>query len=311
MGISQKDIKLLWGRAASRCSFPDCRVGLTQDKEIASESFPLGEQAHIIAKESDGPRGESVLENEERDSYFNRILLCPTHHTVIDGNPEDYPVERLHMIKTQHELWVEQTLSQANDLKKVAQEVVYSNLIDVAVEDCRFAEWEGQTSWALAPIPEWDRNAPERLFKFRQKIISAAWPDTLPELEGSLKTLSIVLLEAVKTFKRHSEVQGDHLTAIQFYKIDEWNPELYDKLGKEFDKWVDQCHELVFEATKAANWVAEIVRRDINPLFFAIEGKFLVTYGPNSDGSFRTVLLEYTEDEKKSMPSLFSNRIRK
>jgi hypothetical protein len=111
MPILQKDIKLLWGRAANRCSI--CRLELAQDKASASESFPLGEQAHIVAREPDGPRGHSVLSDSERDSYYNLILLCPTHHRIIDENVEDYPIEKLHMIKAQHELWVRQSLEVA------------------------------------------------------------------------------------------------------------------------------------------------------------------------------------------------------
>lgn len=104
MSISQKDIKLLWGRAASRCSFPNCRVKLTQDKNSVCESLLIGEQAHIVAEEKNGSRGDSVLSISERNSYYNLILLCPTHHTIIDNNPEDYPIDKLHIIKAQHEL---------------------------------------------------------------------------------------------------------------------------------------------------------------------------------------------------------------
>ena len=84
MSISEKDIKLLWGRAAAMCSFPECRTKLTQDKKLASASFPLGEQAHIVGENDNAPRGRSALTEEERKSYFNRILLCPNHHTIID-----------------------------------------------------------------------------------------------------------------------------------------------------------------------------------------------------------------------------------
>ena len=108
MPISEKDIKLLWGRAASICSFPGCRQKLTQDKSVVSGSFPLGEQAHIVGEKEVSPRGKSPLSQDERDSYLNRILLCPTHHKLIDNNQEDYPVEKLHMMKAVHELWVEQ-----------------------------------------------------------------------------------------------------------------------------------------------------------------------------------------------------------
>ena len=123
MPIIQKDIKLLWGRAANRCSI--CRLELAQDKASISESFPLGEQAHIIAREPAGPRGHSVLSDSERDSYYNLILLCPTHHRIVDENVEDYPTEKLHIIKAQHELWVRQSLEIAtapHDKAQVANE---------------------------------------------------------------------------------------------------------------------------------------------------------------------------------------------
>lgn len=60
MGISQKDIKLLWRRAGSRCFFPSCKIKLCQDSKYASNSFPSGEQPHIVVKSEDGPGGKSI-----------------------------------------------------------------------------------------------------------------------------------------------------------------------------------------------------------------------------------------------------------
>ena len=34
---------------------------------------------------------------------------------------------------------------------------------------------------------------------------------------------------------------------------------------------------------EAANWLADVVRRDVNPMFFAAEGKFLIEGGPFID----------------------------
>jgi hypothetical protein len=39
----------------------------------------------------------------ERHAYANLVLMCPTHHTVIDDDEEAYTVERLCKIKTDHE----------------------------------------------------------------------------------------------------------------------------------------------------------------------------------------------------------------
>ncbi|MBD2519660.1 HNH endonuclease [Nostoc sp. FACHB-973] len=94
------DVKTLWGRSGNRCAF--CKIELTP---IGSRST-LGEMAHIVAKSPKGPRGQSNLTSEERDEYSNLILLCPTHHTLIDSNPEEWTVEKLKQKKVEHENWV-------------------------------------------------------------------------------------------------------------------------------------------------------------------------------------------------------------
>lgn len=149
MTILQRYIKILWGRAASKCAFPDCKMQLTQDSQSPLKSFSIGEQAHIVAKESNGPRGNSILTLDERDSYANLILLCPNHHRIIDKNPQDYPVEKLHSLKTDHELWVEQNLSQTLDLTQQARDIIYTSLIDSAVEYCHFSQWK---DWTFRPL---------------------------------------------------------------------------------------------------------------------------------------------------------------
>jgi hypothetical protein len=107
MAIKEKDLKLLWGRSGNRCSI--CRIELSFDAQHAT--FPVGEQAHIVGREKNGPRGQSPLTPEERDSYSNLLLLCPTHHAIIDKAEEEYTVERLHEIKADHELWVRTSLA--------------------------------------------------------------------------------------------------------------------------------------------------------------------------------------------------------
>ncbi len=298
--MKEKDIKILWGRAAERCSFSDCKIKLSKDKLSSSESFPIGEQAHIVAEELNGPRGESPLSKEERNSYFNMILLCPTHHTEVDKNPDDYTVEKMHLFKSQHELWVEENLSKLHDTKSLANEIVYTDLIDSAVELLDLYNWETWSSNALSTSMNWNSDADDKIYLFRQKIIKAVWPNELFELEKSLQTISILANRAIQTFLQHSEldeVRKKHY-AIRFYKIPEWNPKLYKKILSEYNIWEQKCFNLVIEISKALNWFADVVRRDIDPLFFAKQGKFTVMYGPNMDLSYITELYEYTEDEK-------------
>lgn len=102
--MREKEIKILWGRSGNRCAI--CKLELTPDGDRET----LGEMAHIVAKSNDGPRGNLPLEPSERDKYKNLILLCPTHHADIDKNYTDWPVERLHRTKTEHEAWVSEQL---------------------------------------------------------------------------------------------------------------------------------------------------------------------------------------------------------
>lgn len=100
MAIKPIDIKLLWGRAAGKCSYPDCNEDLTT--LIENNSYTIGEMAHIIGRKPSAARGTP---SGGTDTYDNLILLlCPTHHTHIDKAPEGtYTIEILHEWKKTHE----------------------------------------------------------------------------------------------------------------------------------------------------------------------------------------------------------------
>ena len=110
MAISNRDRKLLWARSGNCCAFPGCRCELTQDAESGDSSFPVGVEAHIVGRTPNSPRGEHPLPLEDRDRCENLVLLCPTHHTIIDNDVGTYTVERLHEIKQDHEQWVREKL---------------------------------------------------------------------------------------------------------------------------------------------------------------------------------------------------------
>jgi hypothetical protein len=84
MSISEKDVKKLWGLAAGICSFPGCDTDCIQFVD-ADDPTLVGEMAHIIAKKQKGRRGKP---GGGSNDYTNLILLCPTHHTLVDKAPE-------------------------------------------------------------------------------------------------------------------------------------------------------------------------------------------------------------------------------
>ncbi|MCH1643274.1 HNH endonuclease, partial [Paenibacillus timonensis] len=73
MSISSKTRKMLWGRAANRCAI--CKIELVMDETETDDESVIGDECHIVAREEDGPRGESILSKEQRDKYNNLILL--------------------------------------------------------------------------------------------------------------------------------------------------------------------------------------------------------------------------------------------
>ena len=300
MSIGLPDTKLLWGRAGGLCSM--CQIKLSEDKKTSNEAFPFGEQAHIVAEEEGGPRGKSLLTIEQRNSYPNLILLCPTHHTKIDKAPEEYPVELLHQIKSQHELWFEKSRVSAADKVKQANEYIYADIVDTAAKLCLFDNWESWTSHPLSTSPSWRKEWMDNVEEFRRRIIRAVWPGTIPELERALKTLSVNLAMALKVFGKHCEMAEEGwFREVKFYKGSGWNQN-YDADLAAYKEWLGEHDGFIFEATMSANWVAEVVRRELNPSFFAVPGRFVVTTGPNMEGAFVTRVLEYSDAQKNTEP---------
>lgn len=99
-GFAQRLASRLWGRAAGRCSKPGCGIELIRYLDISRDTI-LGEMAHLIPQSPFGPRGGEATAGD--DSYENAILLCPTHHRLVDKAPRDFLPETLHGWKRQHE----------------------------------------------------------------------------------------------------------------------------------------------------------------------------------------------------------------
>jgi len=141
--MREKEIKILWGRSGNRCAI--CKLELTPDGSRET----LGEMAHIVAKSNDGPRGDGTMSVEQRDSYDNLILLCPTHHAEIDKNPDDWSISRLHTIKSVHEEWVSEQLN--------AGSISVATINNANFLETRTASWQesggGHISIAVALTP--------------------------------------------------------------------------------------------------------------------------------------------------------------
>lgn len=96
-GPSITDIKLLFARSGNRCAFPKCQAPMAVNETLT------GEVCHIKGARPGSARYDRSQTDVERHAYANLVLMCPTHHTVIDDDEEAYTVERLCKIKAAHE----------------------------------------------------------------------------------------------------------------------------------------------------------------------------------------------------------------
>ncbi len=311
MGISLKTHKLLWGRSGNRCAFPDCRHELIADETETDDESVIGDEAHVVAKNNDGPRGESDMSTEERDKYDNLILLCRIHHKIIDDQYLHYTVEKLKEMKITHEKWVKESLYLDKDQQK--DDLAYASYFDEIIKMFDFENWNAWTSSLVSGDPKIRYKRLKTLEKTPDFIVSRFWPNRHIELEDSFFNLKNVLNDLLKVFHEYADAKSldkaeqkaennsdsDYVVHTErFYRISEWNPELYRDLLKQYEYHVALLEDLTLELTRAANFVSEKIRRFIYPMFREKEGKLLITSGPDMDFSWKTYKVEYRPEEK-------------
>ncbi len=208
MTVSVPDIKNLWSLAGGRCSNPECR-----DKLITASAkgdlVNTGEMAHVIAKHEAGPRGQIGGGN---DSYENLILLCPTCHTKIDKNPEDYSCEQLFDWKEGREREVVEAgqalqFSSFDDLKKLTSALLAENKIvfDTLGPKSEIADADpGSDAFTV-----WDARKNDTILPNNRSLVS--------NIQNNQQLLDNDQLEAFVMFKVHAKAFEDQQIARTDY----------------------------------------------------------------------------------------------
>lgn len=101
--IPEKIKILLWGKSAGRCQYRGCNTSLYRD-DLTQAEFNQCYIAHIVADSPNGPRGHETRSEELKKSLNNLMLLCDTHHRLVDRfEIESHPEEVLLLMKKEHE----------------------------------------------------------------------------------------------------------------------------------------------------------------------------------------------------------------
>ena len=98
--IPEREQKILWGRSHHFCALCKCEVIAEKQDGIP---YPVGINAHIEGENLNSARYNPNHDYPQKNSYENLILMCPTCHTKIDNDPQQYTVEKLKQIKKDHE----------------------------------------------------------------------------------------------------------------------------------------------------------------------------------------------------------------
>lgn len=105
--IKSKTRIQLWSRAAGRCQYENCNKILWRD-ELTMADMNKAYIAHIVADSPGGPRGDKIRSPLLADKISNLMLLCDTHHRLIDKEDvAGHPEERLLAMKEVHEKRIE------------------------------------------------------------------------------------------------------------------------------------------------------------------------------------------------------------
>ena len=95
---SESTIKRLYALSGNLCAFPGCTALLVEDAGTS-----IGEICHIRSGKPKGPRFDRNWPAAELDGFDNLIVLCPTHHTIIDKRHKQFPAEVLEEMKAVHQ----------------------------------------------------------------------------------------------------------------------------------------------------------------------------------------------------------------
>jgi len=272
---------------------------LVEDETLTDDPSVVGDEAHIVAKDPNGPRGNSTLSSDERDKYSNLILLCKIHHKLVDDQFIEYSVETLEKMKKDHLEWVSKNLDVNIEALRIDEQ--YASYIDKWMELCELNEWRAWTSFLLSSgQPSTRKDKIESLGILNEYILSRVWPGKYPALEKAFSDFRYVLNDFLKVFMKYAqEVGKDTYTTEKIYKNGAYEEERHRELLERFEYQVDLVEDLVLELTRSANRICDKIRRHLIPHFRLNEGILIVTSGPHMDLTWKTHRILYRSDDEK------------
>jgi hypothetical protein len=208
---------------------PRCLVPVTVD--VVGDMVLNVEIAHIRGARRNGPRFVESMTDEERRQFGNLLLLCPSHHRVIDViRPDDYSIDELTKWKKNREAENYRILERIPVIDEVRLQTVLTDAIKLQAK-----ELEKQVSRfesAIAKLAAIDSeaasliaqrmNAAERLHQAASMLIHTEDTSEMLYAAGrSLQRTEITaetLLEAASELRLIDSAVGKLLDAAELFE---------------------------------------------------------------------------------------------
>jgi hypothetical protein len=143
----------------------------------------------------------------------------------------------------------------------------------------------------------------ERLQETSEWIFGRVWPDGHSRIRLAIETLGWVINDFRVTFQEHMEIRHrsnapEFYYTDRFYKISDWDPKRYHKLLAEYQSHIVLVEDLALEMTRYGNYIASLVRDEIDPAYRLDEGVLLIN---------KQVLLSYEVHRPEFIEEDFSD----
>lgn len=254
---------------------PDCRKPLVAAASEANPSLHIlvGDMAHIVGEKDSqkSPRGLFSLSQDDRNRYPNLILLCQEHHRIIDQDEEQWPIERLYMIKSDHEVWVSERLGR--DIPEEQQ--IYFDFIDRVVFSLELSNWEWLCDHLFRGIMPPD--FPEGIYQLDLELFRSQLPGLDTDFETSLRNLVGRARSYVDHYMSNADIDGSGTRIMGVKRYRETNDfGEHGELLNEYNTWERNCTMLLFNLVKEINDFCTVVRKRLHPGFYIRKGQFCV-----------------------------------
>ena len=297
MAISLKTRKLIWSFSGGKCA--KCKGTVVEEAISANGASVIAEEAHIVSPKPGGPRYDDAFPTEKLNLPENLLILCCNCHKVVDDQVGEYPAVVLREMKEKHETAVKESFGE-NELEKQRDDLLYADIVDQWVHLVDLDNWDSWSSSFFSPEPAISVDQDEQLANLPAWLLGRVWPGRYSSLEHAFHNFRCVLQDFHTTFHKHIDRCDDcWLQMERFYRTAGWlREDVYRRKVDEYEFHQDLVADLMFELTRAANYICDSVRLVISPVFRLKEGRVVLTLGGRCD----VRLPEYRAHKESSQP---------